>query len=233
MRKIKTYPNIKVISKARVTKLEIANGFVKGIQLQNGDNVRCSVAISTVPLPLLTQIAPDLPLEYTAQLKRIEYLGIVCLVFRLRKALTNNFWVNINDPRIAFNGFIEYTNLNPLPDLNGSHIIYIPFYTPVASERFERNDKSLVDEYVAALQNINPSFKTDWIEEYFVFRERFAQAICQVGFSEFVPSHETPIPNLYITDSAQFYPEDRTISAAILVGQHVAKMIVSPNRNSG
>lgn len=233
VRKIKTYPNVKVIPKARVAKLDIANGFVQGIQLQNGDYVRCSFALSTVPLPLLAQIAPGLPQEYRDQLNRIKYIGVVCLLFRLRKAVTNYFWVNVNDPRIAFNGFIEYTNLNPRPDLNGSHIVYVPFYTPISSERFQRNDQSLFDEYVAALQNINPSFKAAWIEEYFVFRERFAQAICPVGFSQFVPSHETPVPNLYLTDSAQFYPEDRTISAAIRVGRHVAKMIASQNLKPG
>ncbi len=230
VKKIQTYPNVKVITKARVAHLEIANGFVQGIRLQNGDYVRCGIALSTIPLPLLTQIAPALPRAYSEQLTQTRYIGIVCFLFRLRQALTKDFWVNINDPRIAFNGFIEYTNLNPRPDLNGSHIIYVPFYTPVSSERFARDDKSLFDEYVTALQIINPSFSRDWIEEYFVFRERFAQAICPVGYSQIVPAHATPVPNLYLTDSAQFYPEDRTISAAIRVGRHVAKMIAHQNK---
>ncbi|HEX7588623.1 MAG TPA: hypothetical protein VF478_09935, partial [Anaerolineae bacterium] len=153
------------------------------------------------------------------------------LLFKLRRPLTEHFWVNINDSRIPFNGFIQYTNLNPRPDLNGSHIVYVPLYAPTTHPQFQRDNQALFDEYIAALQKVNPSFNTDWVEEYYVFRESFAQAICHVGFSKLVPAHETPIPNLYITDSTQFYPEDRTISAAIRLGRHVADLVAAQSKD--
>jgi protoporphyrinogen oxidase len=230
--KIKTYPTVKVFTNARVVKIDNSEGSVRGIQLHDGSYLNCKWAISTMPLPLFMQVASDLPKDYVSRLSQIEYIGVICMMLRLRRSLTDFFWVNINDPQVSFNGFIEYTNLNPRPDLNGSHIVYVPFYIATSNERFHRDNESLLNEYVAALQRVNPNFKSDWIEEYFVFRENYAQAICHTGFSRFVPPHTTPIRNLYITDSVQFYPEDRTISAAIRLGRHVAQMVTDGTKQS-
>lgn len=45
--------------------------------------------------------------------------------------------------------------------------------------------------------------------------------------SDLVPAHRTPIRGLYVTDSTQFYLEDRTISQAIRQGRTAAAMIVA------
>jgi hypothetical protein len=74
---------------------------------------------------------------------------------------------------------------------------------------------------------VNSSFDDTWIEEAQISRAPFAQAICTVGFDDIMPSHQTPIAGLYITDSTQFYPEDRSISAAIRLGRRVAAMVVT------
>ncbi len=230
--KIKTFPNVTIRNNARVAKIQIRDGCVSGVQLEDGEFIHSDNVLSTVALPVLGKIIPDFPLEYRTKVEQIKYIGVICMMLRLRRPLSDSFWINTNDPRISFNGFIEYTNLNPRLDLNGSHIIYIPFYLPTTAERFKRDDHSLFEEYVAALQCVNPDFSSNWVEEYHVFREGFAQAICHTGFSRLVPEHTSPIRNFYVTDSAQFYPEDRTISAAIRLGRRVAKMIKENNGNT-
>src|SRR5688572_22165250 len=86
-------------------------------------------------------------------------------------------------------------------------------------------DEDLFTEYVVALNRVNPEFNASWVEEYHVFRTPHAQAICVAGFADVVPDHRAPLQGLYITDSVQFYPEDRTISAAIRLGRRVAAML--------
>ncbi len=230
MQKLGECPSVQVRCGARVSRIVIEEGRARAVRLEDGESIPCDSVISTTPLPILLQMAPDLPPGYREQLARVEYIGVVCMMLKLRSPLTNSFWINTNDPRISFNGFIEYTNLNPRRDLGGSHIVYIPFYLPVTSERFGRRDADLFAEYTTALQCIVPSFNPDGVEEYQVFRERYAQAICHTGFAKLVPSHQTPVENLYLTDSAQFYPEDRTISAAIRLGRRVAKMVVNADQ---
>ncbi len=229
--KIKNFPNVTIRNNARVAKIQIHNGCVSGVQLEGNQFIHADYLISTVALPVLAKIALDFPSAYRNKLEQIKYIGVICMMLRLKHSISNSFWINTNDSRIPFNGFIEYTNLNPRPDLNGSRIIYVPFYLPTTAERFKRDDQSLYEEYTAALQCINPDFSTDWVEEYHVFREGFAQAICHTNFSRLVPEHTSPIRNFYLTDSAQFYPEDRTISAAIRLGRRVAKMINEINGN--
>ena len=64
------------------------------------------------------------------------------------------------------------------------------------------------------------------MKEWHVFRSKYAQAICTTNFAETVPTIRSPIKGLYVTDSAQFYPEDRTISAAIRQGRTAAGNII-------
>ena len=40
-----------------------------------------------------------------------------------------------------------------------------------------------------------------------------------------MPAMGTPIHGLYITDSSQYYPEDRTLSASVKLGSSVAELL--------
>jgi protoporphyrinogen oxidase len=183
-----------------------------------------------VALALLPRIAPDLPQDYRRRLEAIEYLGVVCSLLILDRPLTDAFWTNINDHRIPFNGIIEYSNLNPVPGLGGRRVLYIPHYLRTSHPRFGFDDARLLQESVGGLRLVNPAFEESWISDYRVARARHAQAICTVGFAAMVPEHATPLAGLWITDSAQFYPEDRTISAAIRLGRRVAGLIAGGTR---
>ena len=50
------------------------------------------------------------------------------------------------------------------------------------------------------------------------------------NYVDLIPAHRSSVHGLYVTDSTQFYPEDRTISAAIEQGRTVAAMIMSDSR---
>ena len=80
------------------------------------------------------------------------------------------------------------------------------------------------------LKLVNPKFSKDWVKEYHVFRSPYAQPIFHTNFVDLMPGHRTPVGGLYVTDSTQFYPEDRTISAAIAQGRKVAGMIAEDAR---
>jgi protoporphyrinogen oxidase len=226
--RIRQYPNISTRCNMPVSEIEIEGDRARAVRLENGDLVHCDAVISTVALPVLAQMAPALPPTYLDEIAKIKYIGVVCMMLALRRPLTNSFWVNTHDPLIPFNGFIEYTNLNPRPDLD-CHIVYVPFYLPITDERFRRQDHDLFVENLDALRCLVPGLSAEWVEDYFVFRETHAQAICHRDFARRVPGHQTPVRNLYITDSVQFYPEDRTMSAAIRLGRRVAKMTAEAN----
>jgi len=203
--------------------IETADGRVAAVRLAGGGRVRCRAVLSTVALPVLLRLAPELPDDERRRLAAIDYLGVVCILLVLRHSVSSSFWVNVNDPSIPFNGFIEYSNLNRR--IGDRAVVYVPHYLPTTHRRFRADDEQLVAEAVAGLARIRPGVDRSWVEEAHVSRARHAQAICTVGFSRLVPGHRSGLPGLYLTDSAQFYPEDRTISAAIRLGRVVADMI--------
>ncbi|PWT87870.1 MAG: hypothetical protein C5B54_11590 [Acidobacteria bacterium] len=193
----------------------------------DGEEPRFDAILSTVPLPALLRILPaQLSGEYWTHLRNIESIGVICAFLRIKKSLTKYFWTNINDPRIELAGIIEYTNLNPLPHLKGDSIIYLPQYIASTDEKFSRKDDQILAEYIGYLGFINPDFQRSDIREAFVFRERYAQPICEVGFTKDIPEIKTPLPRFYLTDSSQLHPDDRTISNSIGLGKSAAERIL-------
>ena len=87
---------------------------------------------------------PDLDGDYVERLARIPTIGIFCLFLRLREPVTPFFWVNTNDPRVPFAGMIEYTNLNPLPELGGDRILYVPQYLSADDPRYAQADEDVL-----------------------------------------------------------------------------------------
>ncbi len=180
--------------------------------------------ISTVAIPNFLKLIPSQG-DYSDRLMRIDYLNILCVLLQLKKPISNNFWLNVNDVRIAFNGVVETTNLNPREDLVDNHFAYIPFYLHHTDARWNFDNNRLYQECISALRFIQPAFNEQWVRNWWIFRDDHAQAVCRVGFMDLMPSHKTPVEGLYITDSSQYYPEDRTVSASVGLGRQVADLV--------
>lgn len=181
--------------------------------------------VSTAPLPILARLLPLGADEQFGADNRIDYICVVCLIVKLRRPLTDAFWINVNDARVPFNGFIEYTNLNRRADAQLPHLVYVPFYLPPGDTRFAQPDAELFRECLAGLQVVRPDLTDDWVLGYRVFRDRFAQAICTTNFARRVPPVRSRIPGLLLTDSTQLYPSDRTISGMFGQAKKVAALL--------
>jgi len=210
---------------ARVEPLGIRDGRVIEVRSE-GTSIPCDAVVSTVALPNLGRLVPSTGDDpYFARVRAVKYIGVVCMLLSLKEAFSRNFWTNINDPRVAFNGIIEQTNLNDNLRRAGLNVVYVPFYLPTTEPRYSAGDTDLFHEYCKMLSHLNPRFDESWVKEWHVFRSPHAQAIFSTNFASLMPEHRSPIRGLYVTDSTQFYPEDRTISAAIEQGRKVARMI--------
>jgi protoporphyrinogen oxidase len=216
----------RIVRNAAVEAVEIAGGRARGVRLA-GETLPADAVISTVTTSRLLRLAPDLPSDYADRLRRIPTIGIFCLFLRLSERVTPYFWVNANDLRVPFAGMIEYTNLNPVPELGGDRILYIPQYLSADDARFAQEDEDVFRRYTDALAVINPAFDRRWVRFHAVFRDRFAQPICLTDYRETTPGIATPIPNLFITDSCQLHPHDRTISGSLGLGLEAARLALA------
>lgn len=208
-----------------VRRILIEDDRAVGLETASAGERRFDYVVSAVPLPIFLRMAPGgVHPHYFARLGTIDFIGVVCIILRLKRPLTENFWTNVNDPRIPFNGFIEHTNLNPItPD--GSTIVYVPYYLPKSHERFGYSDQRLLDECLESLALVNPELRAEDVMDYAVSRDPYAQVVCPAGFADIVPGHETPIDRLYLIESSQLYPSDRTISGTLELAHNVAHLI--------
>jgi len=222
-------PNVSLKLRTRVISVDVQDDAVRGIRLGDG-TIECSAVISTVALPVLDRLVPGQTSPYFDRIRRVDYIGVICALFSLKRPFTKNFWLNINDPGISFNGIIEQTNLNRNLREAGLNVIYVPYYLATSEPRYSYTDTELFDEYVPMLKLVNPEFNESWIEEFSVARAAYGQAVCHTHFADLRPEHRTPIRGLYVTDSTQFYPEDRTLSAAIEQGRKAAALCLEDGR---
>lgn len=208
-----------------VARILDAGGQVRGLELADGSVFECNRVVSTAPLPVLAGLLTRGWDEYAGALRRIHYVGVVCVVFKLARNVTRNFWLNINDRAIQSNGIIEYTNLNPMEKKDG-HIVYVPYYVPTDHPLYLATDDEVVRRSWAALPRIAPGLSERDVIARRVFRSAHAQAVCPTHFLPTIPDGEAPLRGLHLLDSVFLYPEDRTQSGLILKAHACAARIL-------
>ncbi len=208
--------------KSPVTKVVIENGAVIGVESQGGFEGFDTV-ISTIPLPYIPAVMPDLPTEILNQFKAVKNIAVVCVIVKLRQSLTENFWLNTNDPEMDIPGIVEYSNLRPLEH----SIVYVPFYMPGEHPKFAEPDEAFLQKVRCYFKKINPSLVDEDFLDIRASRYRFAQPIGIPGYLETIPEAKLPINGLWVADTSYYYPEDRGISESIDFGRKMAKDAVN------
>jgi protoporphyrinogen oxidase len=207
--------------KTPASRIVMEDGKVRGVEA-HGQFEAFDTVISTIPLPYIPQVAPDLPRDLLDRFESVRNIAVVCVIAKLKKPVSANFWVNINDPDMDIPGLVEYSNLHPL----GQSIVYVPFYMPGDHPKFADADSVFVDKVRAYLKTINPSLEDEDFLDIHASRYRFAQPICEPGFLRRLPSPKLPVKGLWVADTSYYYPEDRGISESIDFGRNMAREAV-------
>ncbi len=204
--------------KCPVSKVVMAQGKVFGVEV-DGQFEAFDKVVSTIPLPYVPKLMPDLPVGILAQFKAVNNIAVVCVIVKLRKAVTENFWLNTNDPDMDIPGMVEYSNLNPL----AQHVAYVPFYMPAEHPKFAEPDQAFLDKVRRYFKKINPELVDEDFLDMRASRYRYAQPICDPGYLDRLPPPSLPVQGLWVADTSYYYPEDRGISESIDFGRKMAR----------
>lgn len=203
-----------------VRKIVIENGAVKGVETAHGIEA-FDMVVSTIPLPFVPRLIPDLPADVRARFNALNNVAVVCVIAKLMKAVSENFWLNVNDDDMDIPGLVEYTNLRPMKQ----HVVYVPFYMPGEHPKYGDADDVFIDKVRRYLKTINPELTDEDFIDVRVNRYRFAQPICPPGYLESIPPRKLPIEGLWAADTSHYYPEDRGISESIDFGRMMAREV--------
>ncbi|WP_255349470.1 NAD(P)/FAD-dependent oxidoreductase [Thioalkalivibrio sp. ALMg13-2] len=203
-----------------VDRVQVQDGTVRGVELNAGSYAHDAV-ISTVPLRRVPDMVPTLPQSDRSRIHALQSLAVACVVFKLKRPVSDKFWININDPSVDLPGIVEYTNLRPLD----AHIVYAPYYLPAGHPTFQKDDNTLIERTWEHLRRINPALQTDDVIAAEVSRYRHAQPVCRPGHLDDLPPANSSIEGLYMADTAYYYPEDRGIAESVRLGRQLARMV--------
>ncbi len=202
-----------------------SNGRVTGVRLPSR-TAEAPIVLATIPLPTFLNITPGLPVEYRHKASQIRFLGNVCLVLRLKKSLSNTYWLNVADPNFPFVGIIEHTNFDSPEHYGGEHVAYLSKYLPTDQPMYSMSDSELFEYSLPHIKRMFPDFTPEeWVIGYKAWRAEFSQPVITKNYSTFIPEAKTPIEGLWLSTMAQIYPEDRGTNYAVRHGRATARMI--------
>jgi len=184
------------------------------------------LVLSTVAIPELLRLAPDLPEETRKVWGAISYCHALCPILELDRSLSPYYWLNVGDESMPFGGVIEHTNFLSPADYGGRHVVYISNYVLPDDPKWKRRDEDLWAEYLPGLKSINPAFDASWILAKQIGRAEYAQPIVVPHYSKLLPPLQTPVEGLWSACMAQTYPEDRGQNYAIRIGREAADAIL-------
>ena len=172
------------------------------------------------------KLTDGLPDDYRKRYDWGSALGAHCVILALDRSLLDPiYWLNINDPGYPFLAAVEHTNMMPAADYGGRRLLYLGNYLPMDHRYFKQSDEETIAEFLPALKKLNPAFDPSWITERWVFKAPFAQPVVTRDYAQHIPPLTTPIPNLYLGNMFQVYPEDRGQNYSVKLANKLAGLI--------
>ena len=209
----------------RVIGVQAEGNQLQSIKTEQG-NVDGAQFLFTPAFPIIANFFEGVAnADWLARLRRVKYLGNICLVLRLKHSLSDTYWLNVNDPGFPFVGVIEHTNFDTPENYKGTHIAFLSRYLAVEDPVWSYSDEQYVKFALEHLKRMFPEMNESWIVESRVWRAEYAQQIAERDYSKYIPGRETPFKNAFIATMAQIYPEDRGTNYAIREGRAVAAQI--------
>jgi protoporphyrinogen oxidase len=176
-----------------------AHGLVVEGRFRPFDHVLCTLAPPMARRLLSPQLAESAPADHC------RYLGVVCLLMRLKRSISPYYHLNITDRRIPLTTVVETTHVVD-PDHVGGHLVYASKYVDPSHADLERPAEEVERDYRGYAKTIFPDLRDDDILGTVVQRARVVEPVHLVGGASRLPEI-FPLPGLAMASTAHVYPE--------------------------
>jgi len=215
----------RIVYRAPVSQLQRDDATGTWTVTANGASGSFDRVLSTLSPGAMARLAPQLPADYLGALLKLRSLGAVVAVFTLNHPLSEqgNYWHNL--PKSAgfpYLAMCEHTNFVSAEHFGGQRIVYCGDYLPTDHAYFSMTDAEIRAAFTPSFKRFNPGFDEAWIDDVFVFREKYAQPVPFVNHSRNIPDVKTPLAGLWFASMSHVYPYDRGTNYAVALGRDVA-----------
>jgi protoporphyrinogen oxidase len=187
------------------------------------DSDAFDTVLSTLPTRLTAVLTPEMPADWLEKHDPGPALGAHCLILALDRPLTDAYWINMNDPGYPFLAAVEHTNMRSPAEYGGRHLVYLGSYRPMGDPVLRADPEELLEDWLPAIQRLNPDMARSWVTSVWAFAAPFAQPIVTVDYASRIPPFETPVKGLWIANMFQVYPHDRGQNYSIELAERVVR----------
>jgi protoporphyrinogen oxidase len=193
-------------------------GIVVGGELRRFDYVLSTL----MPPQAAALLEPHLASHAGAD--RFRYLGVSCLLLRLRRSLSPFYHLNIPDRSVSLTTIVETTHVVD-PEQVGGHLVYVTRYVDPEKADAVHSQDALHAELLENARKIFPSLSDELIVDSLVQRARITEPVHLLGGARNVPDM-FPVAGLALASIANVYPEMSSGQATIGVADRVASGIL-------
>ena len=201
-----------------VDRVVAADGRAVGIVV-DGAFHKFDYVVATLVPPQATRLLPDELLEQ-APPDNCRYLGVVCLLLRLRRSVSPYYTLNITDRRVPLTTIVETTHVVD-PEHAGGTLVYAAKYVEPQHEDLVRPAEEVEQDYLRHVRTIFPDLADDDILGTIVQRARIVEPVHLLGGARRLPEMFS-IPGLALASTVHVYPENVNGQAVIGVADRVA-----------
>ncbi len=188
-------------------------GAIAGVRV-DGEDERFDLTIPTLQPPALRRLLPeDLQPLLAAYPER--YLGVVCLILKLRRSLTPYYSVNICDPT-PITTVVETSHVVGTAHTDGLRLAYLPKYCDPGSPEFAEDDETVYRRYTGMLAKLVPDFSHEDVVDWTVQRAPLVEPVHALGHEPRTAPIWPGVDGLALASASQIYP--RLLNGESVVG---------------
>jgi protoporphyrinogen oxidase len=195
-----------------------AVGVVVDGRLRRFDHVLCTLAPPMARRLLAPELAEQAPADHC------RYLGVVCLLLRVRESVSPYYTLNITDRRIPLTTVVETTHVVD-PEHVGGHLLYVSKYVQPGHADLTRPVEEIERDYRGYAQTIFPALRDELILGAVVQRAPAVEPVHLLGGERRIPPL-FPLPGLALASTANVYPDNVNGQSVIGVADRVTAGIL-------
>jgi protoporphyrinogen oxidase len=179
-----------------------ASGRALGVVTEEGLREHDTVVTTQLRPNLQRLLAPELEAQLGAD--PLRYMGIVCLVARVKQSVSPYYAINITDRRVPITSVVETTHVVDPAAVEG-HLIYVPKYVQSTSADLGRSSEDITEEFLGHVKTLFPDFRREDVIASQVARARVAEPVHVANVANRIP----PVfaaPGLAVASSARVHP---------------------------
>lgn len=199
------------------------DGRVEGVRV-DGRTEPFDLVVPTLQPPALRHLLPPELGHLLAPYPR-RYLGVVCLVLKVRRSLTPYYAVNICDPT-PITTVVETSHVLGTEHTDGLRLVYVPKYCDASAPEHSEDPQSIYDRFTAALARVVASFSHDDVVDWTVQRSRLVEPVHAVGTTPRVAPVWPGVPGLALASASQVYPRLLNGESVVELAETVAAQAV-------